>query len=1124
MADVYLAVDMQASRVEVAVKLFKEDVESDSIVNEIFSRESRALYAFDHPNIVKVFDFGRDERTKRRFLVLEWLPNDLVAQIAKRPFSAWETYFKQVGHQVLEGLCYAYEKGYAHRDLKPHNILLDAAGIPKIVDFGISRLREAISPAGKTVRDFVSRPYTPPENEDFVARDTRDVFSYAALSVHALAGGKLSTYEDLDRAFQQVTLPARIRSVFGRALSRQPAERQANVLTLLDELAAAGAIPSQRSSLSAVIHLAIPRNVGERIQKQLVLGNTMLVEQLIGNELSADVGLRLRDPSENDGQARIIIFGQEHVLTAVVHQATNDHLVLLNVVRRRAFEIGRDRESALSLDIKFAIGRPTVAQGSQATINSLLAKLSDHEEAIKARDQYRAEDAVFRTWLSVLRAKDDIESSKEQPIRFSGTEIRENRIELSTEKIVDDSLVGQRRLIRLPQARAIRGEIESANGKRIVLWTERRWTVDDVPQRGDLLLDTTIGRIPVQRQLDALAATRFARTKRPDFRNFIIDPAKALAPESIENVSFYQDDLDEDKKEAVKAALGNRDVLVIHGPPGTGKTKIITEVIAQICRRKPKARILLTSQTNVALDNALERLLAIAPDLQTVRIGRRDDLRIADSIRELLLDNKSAAWIKDIRKRNDDFLTSWARDNKVKREDIQLGIAAGRLRAIKQLEADLNSQHAGIKKDLEEATAKLKTLEEQRTSDTYFDVSAKIDSLSAIFERLDGQLEALIKDRREAIEVLRRLGPIGQDLVKMTAAELAQWEKGLLDQGESGQKFRQLIDLSEEWLLRLARPEEFHAAFLVTAQVVAGTCIGVAGVKGVNQLDFDVCILDEASKALATESLVPMSLALSWILVGDEKQLPPFVDAALDDRAILREYSLDRRDLEDTGFARFSTLLPPANIKHLTSQYRMAKPIGDLISECFYGGSLQSKRDPAFQKLALAFPRPVTWYSTSQHQKREETPIGPSFLNSIEAKIATDVVRRINFVAQQMRRKLSIAVISGYRAQVQELVRRISNLGALEFVAVECNSVDAFQGREADICLYSVTRANPRGDLGFLSERRRLNVALSRARDGLVIIGDHRFCETALGENPFAAVIRYVGNHLNSCKIDLVSE
>lgn len=87
----------------------------------------------------------------------------------------------------------------------------------------------------------------------------------------------------------------------------------------------------------------------------------------------------------------------------------------------------------------------------------------------------------------------------------------------------------------------------------------------------------------------------------------------------------------------------------------------------------------------------------------------------------------------------------------------------------------------------------------------------------------------------------------------------------------------------------------------------------------------------------------------------------------------------------------------------------------------------------------------------------------------------------------------------------------------IEMLEVECNSVDAFQGREADVAIYSVTRSNSDGTIGFLKEYERLNVALSRGRQGLAIVGDSYFCQSVNGQNPFVKVLEHIRNNSEAC-------
>jgi superfamily I DNA and/or RNA helicase len=106
-------------------------------------------------------------------------------------------------------------------------------------------------------------------------------------------------------------------------------------------------------------------------------------------------------------------------------------------------------------------------------------------------------------------------------------------------------------------------------------------------------------------------------------------------------------DFDEEKREILTKALGVQDILTIEGPPGTGKTKLIAEIVVQWLKRNPRHRILLSSQTHIALDNVLERITETGLPLEIIRIGRSDEPRISELGHKLLLERRVEAWIKD---------------------------------------------------------------------------------------------------------------------------------------------------------------------------------------------------------------------------------------------------------------------------------------------------------------------------------------------------------------------------------------------------------------------------------------------------------------------------------------------
>jgi superfamily I DNA and/or RNA helicase len=138
-------------------------------------------------------------------------------------------------------------------------------------------------------------------------------------------------------------------------------------------------------------------------------------------------------------------------------------------------------------------------------------------------------------------------------------------------------------------------------------------------------------------------------------------------------------------------------------------------------------------------------------------------------------------------------------------------------------------------------------------------------------------------------------------------------------------------------------------------------------------------------------------------------------------------------------------------------------------------------------------------------------------VNTSEARIAVRIARGLNDYFAKAGKMQSVLVLAPYAAQVRELSRRVDQLGELSHIRVEVATVDAVQGREADYVIFTVTRSNDRRAAGFLKLEARANVALSRARFGLTVIGDLAFCRAT--DTPFRDVAQYVTSHPDSCTV-----
>ena len=288
-------------------------------------------------------------------------------------------------------------------------------------------------------------------------------------------------------------------------------------------------------------------------------------------------------------------------------------------------------------------------------------------------------------------------------------------------------------------------------------------------------------------------------------------------------------------------------------------------------------------------------------------------------------------------------------------------------------------------------------------------------------------------------------------------------------------------------------------------------------------------MLDEANRASILDSLIPLVRGRRFILVGDHLQLQPVLSEAEEQ---LRLEPAVGSNASAIGKSLFAWLrerrFPEAATVFLDEQNRMHPVIAGLISEVFYEGKLRSgRRAPRRVADVPLFPAAVTWVDTrGLHGLREARGRGASLVNVPEARLVATIARHILATS---RPDVETGVISAYAEQTALLRRLLLHRGPRQNGAgngadgakggarngaltrdalrlLEIDTVDAFEGREKDIIIVSLVRSNRRRDIGFLRLMQRINVALSRARTMLIIVGD----TSTLRGSYFDRIVRYV--------------
>jgi len=284
---------------------------------------------------------------------------------------------------------------------------------------------------------------------------------------------------------------------------------------------------------------------------------------------------------------------------------------------------------------------------------------------------------------------------------------------------------------------------------------------------------------------------------------------------------------------------------------------------------------------------------------------------------------------------------------------------------------------------------------------------------------------------------------------------------------------------------------------LAKAQVIAATLVG-ANHYTIRDLSFHTAVIDEAGQALEPACWIPVLKAQKLVLAGDHCQLPPTVKSS----------EAARNGLSTTLLEKCVALYPQAVVL-LDEQYRMHELIMGYSAAVFYEQRLKAHSSVADSKLFPA-DRPFVFVDTAGCGFDEKTdsvstsnPEEAAFLFKHLAQFTTELQ------AQNPSGDLPrIAVISPYRQQIELLKEHLQHSPLLKICGdrINVNTIDSFQGQERDIVYISMTRSNPDSKIGFLSDIRRMNVAMTRARKKLVVIGD----SATLAQSPFyAGLIRY---------------
>ena len=539
------------------------------------------------------------------------------------------------------------------------------------------------------------------------------------------------------------------------------------------------------------------------------------------------------------------------------------------------------------------------------------------------------------------------------------------------------------------------GTVSYVDGDRMVINVPDSVSLFDLQTEEPIGVQLSFDETSYKLMFEALDRTMKAKNNRLAYLRDLFYSHQKAGRFSFEPMKFPW--LNPTQERAVNEVLLAKDVAIVHGPPGTGKTTTLVEAINETLMRE--SQVLVCAQSNMAVDWISEKL--VDRGINVLRIG-----------------------------------------NPTRVNDKMLGF----------------------------------------TYERRFESHPDYPQLWAI---------------RKAIRELRSNRKKGSESFH--------------------QKMDRLRSRAAEIEIRI------NAELFGEARVIACTLVGSAH-RLLEGMKFGTLFIDEAAQALEAACWIPMKRASRVILAGDHCQLPPTVKSIAALRAGLGK-TLMERIAENK----------PEVVTLLKIQYRMNEDIMRFSSDWFYGGQVESAPQIKYRSI-LDFDHPITWIDTSNEENQitiegEDAPedsastsssvsaanqnsdlnfkeqfVGESFgrINKAEAELTLlTLAEYFTKIGKQrvLSESIDVGIISPYRAQVQYLKKLIKKY---EFFKpyrrlISVNTVDGFQGQERDVILISLVRSNDEGQIGFLKDLRRMNVAMTRARMKLIILGN----KDTMTQHPF---------------------
>jgi serine/threonine protein kinase len=1087
----------------VSVKVWygrRPDPKRPEATNELllFLDKARLVQTQPCSTLPEVLDFGISDAGT--FLVQQWIEGRELLEAGGACTSGHQAL--ALCHQLVKATLHLHGLGYHHGDLHPGNVLLDG-GVVRFID-----AIDMVPGGGKT-------PFSPayvPADHEAVSLDQRDCYAVAKMCAELM-----DLVQDWE-GFDPETVRKEIRVCLTRELRVYALDRIDDALGVLlhpPALSTGPHLTVRLRQLTARSPFAADNgqfHVGVFVEKvRHVKHQPHVVVSLTGVRKRLQI-LLMPTTLEFATQRIQDIPHSQFVRTASQAVATLKAELLL--------------EPAAADDLTDLLTALETIPVVQEAIASASAEILGHDQSPPAEDldedlaQPRQSPRTEALWTAILEAEEATLPEVEIAGAFTRELGRRDKVRIPYKK--EGEALDYESDAKVEALQEIHGELVRVGEVDIRETTQSILVLDNPRIR---MLQNIGDRIKLRSQQDLssfrrrrLAVTRILSRESvlPHLIDYF-DPVQCPAPQDLQSApteaeldayNRYDETgrllftLNRQQRDAFAKLWSKGPLSLLQGPPGTGKTSFIASFIHYAMSNGAQS-ILLASQSHEAVNNAAEKVIELCQrtelPLDVVRFGAEG--MVSDQLRPYH--------------------------------------SASILQAYRDLfRSEMRRRVAALNRNLGLPTAFV---------EAWFDIDFYLGRLQREIDRLGRKraaadlaggehkdLPARIAQRTERFYILaeekfsHRSGAAPADVI--TQIQHQTMSAHAVTSLDAVSRLNQVMAMAQEWVDRLGTLRGNFEEFLAkTRSLVCGTCVGMGRSQfGVANNRYDWVIVDEAARATPGELAVAIQSGRRVLLVGDHRQLPPLyteplvrkiaADLAWTDRAVLTRSDFERAFESDYGRQVGATL---------RTQYRMAPPIGQLVSTCFYPTPLEPGRgNPAlwFDELPERIRSIVTWIDTSEAgRESHDRPKHPGYDNEYEAREILDVLRSIctssSFIEALIKDSAEdekpIGVICMYAEQERLLLRLMSEQDWATSYRhlIKIDTVDSYQGKENRIIIVSTTRNNKRYEQGFLSSRERVNVAISRAMDRLVIVGAARMWRDRHQASPMGRVLAHIEAH-----------